>query len=252
MPLKLGIASPSYSGHIPEGSPTDHVAWLLERCVEYGLESLQWGGLPLSEPEVIKAKAAAAGVRLVPFWNHIDLVTPERKGEDLAQIAKDDFDTAVAAGITTIVIHGGGHDHFTLDPPLPEQLTRMAENLVPVAAAAAERGLTLGLLPHLDYRSGDLLQVMHAVNNPALRSALPRPTPAPERGSGSSPRARSGVRHDELLPHGGGNRGPLPLSHHHHQHPIPTTRAHPNSAPLQRHRRWTRRATCSPTRWTWP
>eukprot|EP01045_Picozoa_sp_COSAG04_P048419 COSAG04_NODE_18563_length_438_cov_1.056047_1_plen_103_part_10 len=103
MPLKLGIASPSYSGHIPEGSPTDHVAWLLERCVEYGLESLQWGGLPLSEPEVIKAKAAAAGVRLVPFWNHIDLVTPERKGEDLAQIAKDDFDTAVAAGITTIV-----------------------------------------------------------------------------------------------------------------------------------------------------
>ena len=44
-------------------------------------------------------------------------------------------------------------------------------------AAAAERGLTLGLLPHLDYRSGDLLQVMHAVNNPALRSAPPRPTP---------------------------------------------------------------------------
>ena len=48
MPLKLGIASPSYSGHIPEGSPTDHVAWLLERCVEYGLESLQWSGLPLA------------------------------------------------------------------------------------------------------------------------------------------------------------------------------------------------------------
>ena len=59
-----------------------------------------------------------------------------------------------------------------MDPPLPDQLRRMAENLVPVAAAAAARGLTLGLLPHLDYRSYDLLQVMHEVNSPALRMAF--------------------------------------------------------------------------------
>lgn len=67
---------------------------------------------------------------------------------------------------------GGGHDHFTLEPPLAEQLERMATNLAPVANVALERGLTLGLLPHLDYRSTDLLQVMHAVNSPALRMAF--------------------------------------------------------------------------------
>ena len=69
-------------------------------------------------------------------------------------------------------LSGGGHDHFTKEPPLPEQLERMATNLIPVAAAAQKRGLTLGLLPHLDYRSTDLLQVMHAVNSPALRMAF--------------------------------------------------------------------------------
>ena len=67
---------------------------------------------------------------------------------------------------------GGGHDHFTSDPPLAEQIDRMITNLTPVAAAALKRGLTLGLLPHLDYRSTDLLQVMHAVNSPALAMAF--------------------------------------------------------------------------------
>jgi sugar phosphate isomerase/epimerase len=174
MPLTLGIASPSYSGHIP-GSDTEHITWLLDRCVEYGLQSLQWGGLPLAEPELVAEKARTAGVKLVPFWNHIDLVTPEVKDggvEGLKKIAEHDFDTAVRAGIKTIVIHGGGHDHFTKDPPLPEQISRMITNLGPVAAAAAERGLQLGLLPHLDYRSYDLLEVMHGVNNPALRMAF--------------------------------------------------------------------------------
>ena len=129
MPLTLGLASPTYSGHIPSaGSDTDHVLWLLDRCADYGLQSLQWaqplpvparptappavqvftrptasrpqqlagskqplsvrsrpiaegaavrrrwGGLPLSEPELIGERSRAAGVQLVPFWNHIDLV----------------------------------------------------------------------------------------------------------------------------------------------------------------------------------
>ena len=74
--------------------------------------------------------------------------------------------------MSLVRVSGGGHDHFSMDPPLPEQLDRMAANLKPVAAAALERGLTLGLLPHLDYRSTDLLQVMHAVNSPALRMAF--------------------------------------------------------------------------------
>jgi len=40
MPLTLGLASPTYSGHIP-GSGTEHILWLLDRCGEYGLQSLQ-------------------------------------------------------------------------------------------------------------------------------------------------------------------------------------------------------------------
>lgn len=42
MPLTLGIASPTYSGHIP-GSGTEQILWLLQRCQQYGLQSLQYG-----------------------------------------------------------------------------------------------------------------------------------------------------------------------------------------------------------------
>lgn len=42
MPLTLGIASPTYSGHIP-GSGTEQILWLLQQCHQYGLQSLQYG-----------------------------------------------------------------------------------------------------------------------------------------------------------------------------------------------------------------
>ena len=42
MVLTLGIASPTYSGHIP-GSGTEQILWLLQRCQQYGLQSLQYG-----------------------------------------------------------------------------------------------------------------------------------------------------------------------------------------------------------------
>jgi sugar phosphate isomerase/epimerase len=57
------------------------------------------------------------------------------------------------------------------DPPLAEQLTRMADYLGPVAETAGARGLRLGLLPHLDFRAGELLDVVRRVGHPALRLA---------------------------------------------------------------------------------
>ena len=55
----------------------------------------------------------------------------------------------------------------------------MVDNLPIVATAAAEASLQLALLPHLDYRAVELVEVMERVDHPALRMAFDTANPFP-------------------------------------------------------------------------
>ena len=63
----LGLASPTYSGILPEQAP---LLWLLDRCAEYDLKAME-APLPLSgadHPKEVKEKAADLGVMWVGYW----------------------------------------------------------------------------------------------------------------------------------------------------------------------------------------
>ena len=71
----LGLASPTYSGILPEQAP---LLWLLDRCAEYDLKAME-APLPLSgadHPKEVKEKATDLGVTWVGYWNE-DFVTPD-------------------------------------------------------------------------------------------------------------------------------------------------------------------------------
>jgi sugar phosphate isomerase/epimerase len=175
----LGLASPTYSGQLPAEQP---LLWLLERCVEYNLQALE-ASLPLNgadDPAEVGKKAADLGITWVGYWSD-DFVTPEGRGAGLRERAEIAFDIAVTCGVKTVVIFGAGsrHNRFTKEPPLHEQLKRLTEHLRPVAEAASERGLQLGLLPHLDYRGHEMVSVMETVSHPALKMAFDTTNPFP-------------------------------------------------------------------------
>ena len=148
----IGLASPTYSGILPEQAP---LLWLLDRCAEYDLKALE-APLPLSgtdHPKEVKEKAADLGVTWVGYWSE-DFVTPNGGGTRLRERAERAFEQASIGGVKTVVIFGRGslHNRFTRQPPLTDQLSLAADHLRPVAEAASERDIQLALLPHLDYR----------------------------------------------------------------------------------------------------
>ena len=174
----LGLASPTYSG---VGPVENGLRWLLERCAEYDLRALE-ASLPDGAEEARQAgrQAADMGVTWVGYWS-TDFVDPEDGPRGLLKRAAHAFDMAVEAGVRTLVIFGAGSEHnrFTRQPPLGEQLQLLARNMAPVAAAAADRGLQLALLPHLDYRGHEMVGVIEAVGHPALKMAFDTSNPFP-------------------------------------------------------------------------
>lgn len=169
----LGLSSPTYmGGFLPE---KDTLSWLLDRCAEYDLHALE-AGLPpdgSEDPTEVRRKAADLDVEWVAFWSS-DFVDPQGGVAGLRELAARAFNVAKAGGCRKLVIHGNGakHNRFVRKPSLDEQLSKLAVNLAGVAEEAAERGLVLGLLPHLDYRSHEVLSVVEDVGHPALRIAV--------------------------------------------------------------------------------
>ena len=175
----LGLASPSYGRDLPAHHP---LLWLLDQCRAYGLRALE-APLPLDcsdDPVTVRRKAADLGIVWIGYWRD-DFVTPEGGGGGLLERAQRAFEIAQLGGVSTLVIFGTGarHTRFTREPPLAEQQRRMADNLPIVATAAAEASLKLGLLPHLDYRAAELVEVMERVDHPALRMAFDTANPFP-------------------------------------------------------------------------
>lgn len=171
----LGLASPTYAGVTPAERP---LGWLLERCAEYHLRALE-APLPRGGPGAaedaredvadVRRRAADLGVTWIGYWSD-DYVAPAGGAAGLAERAARAFDLALAGGCRTLVVFGNGarHNRFMKDPPLGEQLARMADHLAPVAEEAGRRGLRLGLLPHLDYRAAEILGVVRQADQGAL------------------------------------------------------------------------------------
>ena len=175
----LGLSSPTYSAVEPDTNP---LLWLLDRCADYDLQALE-ASLPLDDNQDVAAvgrKAADLGITWVGYW-YGDFVTPEGGATSLRERAEQAFDIAVRGGVSTVVMFGAGslHNRFSKNPPLAEQQQLLVENLNGVAAAAADRNIQLGLLPHLDYRAGELTEVMQQIDQPAFKMAFDTANPFP-------------------------------------------------------------------------
>ena len=175
----LGLASPTYSGAMPQ---TNGLEWLIERCVEYGLQALEapLPGEDGEDPGVVGRRVRDAGLTWIGYWSD-DWITPEGGVGGLMARAEQAFETALRGGVETLVIFGRGdrHNRFTREPSLSEQLRIIPGHLRPLAESAAELGVQLALLPHLDYRGRELVAVMQAVDHPALKMAFDSANPFP-------------------------------------------------------------------------
>jgi sugar phosphate isomerase/epimerase len=147
--------------------------WQIERARQLDVPVVHCPIFDWDDAHVAQVKAAleANGQELMPGVG-MDMMA---QGDDLARETE-----AVIAQLERYAAFGGVeiakfflfpmiYNRFRKDPPLREQLDRMIAALPPVVEAAQRAGIVLAFENHLDYRAGEIVEMIEAIDSPYLR-----------------------------------------------------------------------------------
>ena len=154
--------------------PAQQLEWLIEKTARLELDVVHAGITRWDDPRYldrIKSLLARHGLELMPaiagdFVNTGDAATQAIDGAcETLRRYKEFGGVSISKYCTYPMIH----TRFTTEPPLDEQLARIAENSRPVVKVAQECGIVLAFENHLDYRAREINQIIEAIDSPNLR-----------------------------------------------------------------------------------
>lgn len=150
----------------------------LDRARELGVATLGISlGPVVREPALlgrVADRAAAYGVELETGWG--DRFLENGAAQPVGPFRAFVRDFCQPLGIRVIGT-AGGSDRWDRRIPLADQLARLTAALRPLAAVAAEEGVTLALENHADYRGHEVADVVAGVGSPGLGVRLDTANP---------------------------------------------------------------------------
>jgi sugar phosphate isomerase/epimerase len=119
----------------------------------------------------IKAALEENGQELMPALGADMIVQGAQSGREVAAAVEQIERYAEFGGIeiAKFFLFPMTYNRFRKDPPLREQLDRMIAVLPPIVEAAERAGIVLAFENHLDYRVGEIVEIIEAIDSPNLR-----------------------------------------------------------------------------------
>ena len=171
--MKLGLVAHCYRERVHNAE--DPLLEAIQIAGEQGLTVVAAPMRDWRDPRRRDAWNAArldAGVELEAGWG-FDFVraTDDEAAASLDTLAEMLDVLFVPLGVRIVGTCARTH-RWLKDPPRAEHLARMAARLRPAAELCAERGVTLALENHADYRGREIAQVIREVDSPGLGARL--------------------------------------------------------------------------------
>ena len=176
-----GMAYPYGTTAEPPGD--DLLGWYIDRCHEWGLDSLNVHLLEDGDATAQGKRLADAGIEWIggldgawaldadewPAMRDQVLQRLEEFGDGGVRIAS--LVNSDPPGPPGQPVPNGGlrFGHFSREVPMPEQIDRMVRNLPDIVRPAETYGIALCFENHMDYRISEIVQVVEAVDSPSLR-----------------------------------------------------------------------------------
>ena len=176
-----GMAYPYGTTAEPPGG--DLLGWYIDRCHEWGLDSLNVHLLEDGDAAAQGKRLADAGIEWIGgldgAWALDADEWPAMRDQVLQRL--EEFG-AGGVRIASLVnsdppgppgqpMPNGGlrFGHFSREVPMPEQIDRMVRNLPDIVRQAETYGIVLCFENHMDYRISEIVQVVEAVDSPSLK-----------------------------------------------------------------------------------
>ena len=162
----------------PPDVETARSDWMLEKSVELGLETFYTHVSDVGDVATVTALAArmdAAGVilngGLTANWaataDEWDRQWHEHVMEHIALNASGNVTVA-----TVTHLMAGRHNHFSMTPPVAEQIDRAIRNFGTVLSACEEHGVMLAFENHMDYRLSEVVDLVEGLGSDFARITL--------------------------------------------------------------------------------
>lgn len=154
------------------GIPTDDLLGALERCRELGIMALNCGVGRMADSgykEEVRSVLKETGIELIIGFGDTYIENGDKQRTD--SFLRFVEDICIPLGVTRIPTCST-HHRWRKDPPLNEQLDRMAAAMSILCKAAEPYGVRFAVENHADYRGTDLVRLFQAVDHPALRAQL--------------------------------------------------------------------------------
>lgn len=164
--MRLGIT------HHSMGIPDHDIVGAIKRCAELGIMALNCGKKYMEDPrglKEVKALVEDTGIELIIGFGDKFIEHADRQPTDGFRRFVEEI--CLPLGVTRIPTCST-HHRWRKDPPLAEQLERMAAALRPLSEIAGEYGVRIAVENHADYRGTDLVRLFDMVDHPALRAQL--------------------------------------------------------------------------------
>ncbi len=159
----------------PESTPIEALVWNIHHAHTLDLDLLNAPipkGIGPDGLAMIGEALARTGIEIEPTCGANYCASGDEAAREQERVIAGILHTKALGGRCLRTMAQRTTNRFTKDPPLDEQLTRIITNLRPLAAVAAEAGITIALENHCDYRGSEIAQVIQAVDSHALRAAL--------------------------------------------------------------------------------
>jgi sugar phosphate isomerase/epimerase len=164
--MRLGIAIHSM------GIPDNDIIKALERCRELGIMALNCGIGRMNDTgylNEVKSILDETGIELIIGFGDKFIENGDKQPTDKFVRFVEQY--CVPLGVTRIPTCST-HHRWRKDPPLDEQLERLAQAFTRLCRAAEPYGVRFAIENHADYRGTDLVRLFRMVDHPLLRAQL--------------------------------------------------------------------------------
>jgi sugar phosphate isomerase/epimerase len=162
--MKIGMISFDFENHAT-------IEEILAEAHHYGMNIIDTGVADLKDDPAKMAEVQKLmeryGIEIESGFGDAYIQNADRQTTDrFEELCKKVF---VPMGIKTLAT-ASSHHRWRTDPPLEEQLQRMAAALRQLAPVAQLYGVTLCIENHADYRVGEVVRIIDMVGSPNVRA----------------------------------------------------------------------------------
>jgi sugar phosphate isomerase/epimerase len=166
--MKIGMISFDFEHH-------NTVDEMLDDAKHFGMTILDCGvDQFLDDPaglDVVRKKMETYGIEIESGFgdNYIELAD-KQPTDRFEALCKKVFSPLGIKTLATAAGHPSAHHRWHKDPPLEEQLQRMAAAIKNLAPVAEQYGITICIENHADYRVREIIRMLDIINSPNVRA----------------------------------------------------------------------------------